>query len=535
MANQIVWAARSDNGSFNARYSPNGLAPGIALQSSATAAPLFEADAAAIGGNRWNMDRGSALNRILSYSAKGIFNTQTISVLMRVQIPVAGLLGIFELNGASSFGANQFTVFWSTNNWQATVKQANGLAGVNNATIVTSAPTTAVYLDIVWTWDGTTTANAFKLYVNASNIGSVTSSQAWAASKDPLLTDYLAIGGVSGVNSVRMYFNECVVWNYVINPASVQLTTGLGSLNGASRTAFVDVASFDGSINTDPGISNVRNATAYEIQGVPLTGNMVEPTAAQVQVGVTFGSNSGLTGTYNGSDRWSDPGVGNVKVGVQYKANSTTNNETGTYTGADRWSDPGQANVLSGVSYLANTVNETGTLVSTDPGVGNVRSGTSYSINSAAKTGTLGPFGSTDPGIANVRLGTVYSINGASLTGTLGPYGAVDPGIGNVRLGQVYSINGVPLTGTLGPYGSADPGVENVLDGTDYAINGENLVGELGPFGSTDPGIDNVTIGVEYDINGEDLVGTRQTVTNVLQSATLVGQDSAAILEGSDD
>lgn len=36
--------------------------------------------------------------------------------------------------------------------------------------------------------------------------------------------------------------------------------------------------------------------------------------------------------TYNGSDRWSDPGEVYVNAGVQYKANSTTNNKTGTST-----------------------------------------------------------------------------------------------------------------------------------------------------------------------------------------------------------
>ena len=55
------------------------------------------------------------------------------------------------------------------------------------------------------------------------------------------------------------------------------------------------------------------------------------PTEAQTKTGVTFYQSDVLkTGTYDGSDRWTDPGESNVSNGVAYKANSTTNNKTGT-------------------------------------------------------------------------------------------------------------------------------------------------------------------------------------------------------------
>lgn len=56
-----------------------------------------------------------------------------------------------------------------------------------------------------------------------------------------------------------------------------------------------------------------------------------DPGIANVKTGTTYGfGGSSLTGTYDGSDRWTDPGFANVLSGVQYKANSTTNNRTGT-------------------------------------------------------------------------------------------------------------------------------------------------------------------------------------------------------------
>ena len=141
---------------------------------------------------------------------------------------------------------------------------------------------------------------------------------------------------------------------------------------------------------TDPGVANVRAGTTYNFAnpGAPnRTGTMDLPAASNVHVGVQFDGAS-KTGSYDGSDRWSDPGVDNVYLGVQYKANSPTNNRTGvqdspepddvrigvvydhatkvgTYDGSDRWTDPGAPAVLNGVPYKANgvTPNRTGSLV----------------------------------------------------------------------------------------------------------------------------------------------------------------------------
>lgn len=68
---------------------------------------------------------------------------------------------------------------------------------------------------------------------------------------------------------------------------------------------------------------------------------------ADVKIGVDRGD--GNLGTYDGSDRWSDAGESNVKFGVQYKANSLTNNKTGNRT------DANPTNVKTGTgTYGAN-------------------------------------------------------------------------------------------------------------------------------------------------------------------------------------
>jgi hypothetical protein len=131
---------------------------------------------------------------------------------------------------------------------------------------------------------------------------------------------------------------------------------------------------------SDPGVANVISPTTYNANAVGKTGTYVGPTTSTVEVGTTYGASSGLTGTYNGSNLWSDPGVANVLSTVSYQVNSATANETGTYvspatsivetgstygpssgltgiyTGANRWSDPGAMNVRSGTVYQANSL-----------------------------------------------------------------------------------------------------------------------------------------------------------------------------------
>ena len=74
-----------------------------------------------------------------------------------------------------------------------------------------------------------------------------------------------------------------------------------------------------------------------------ITGLYSAPTASNVKTGVSFGVAD--TGTYDGSDRWTDPGEDNVRNATAYKANSTSNNKTGNVR------IPAEADVKSGVVY----------------------------------------------------------------------------------------------------------------------------------------------------------------------------------------
>jgi hypothetical protein len=108
-----------------------------------------------------------------------------------------------------------------------------------------------------------------------------------------------------------------------------------------------DLVDFGSDLFTDPGVSNVLVGVDYKNNSATnnRTGTVTLPTTGNVKTGITYGASLGQTGTYDGSDRWTDPGVANVLAGVDYKANSTSNNRTGTVT------LPGVGNVKSGVTF----------------------------------------------------------------------------------------------------------------------------------------------------------------------------------------
>jgi hypothetical protein len=165
---------------------------------------------------------------------------------------------------------------------------------------------------------------------------------------------------------------------------------------------------------SDPGEPNVRLGTAYKFASPTnnKTGTARIPTVGNVKIGYLYDDADSLTGTYDGSDRWTDPAESNVRLSIAYKANSTTNNKTGnarippiaqvkigtiydssdsltgTYDGSERYTDLNQANVLTGITSRYNTTgsdNRTGTLIS--PTVAQIWS---EDLTSYATTGTAG-------------------------------------------------------------------------------------------------------------------------------------------------
>jgi len=155
--------------------------------------------------------------------------------------------------------------------------------------------------------------------------------------------------------------------------------TPLGELMESTEFSFTTAVS---DAYSDPGVDNVRLGTAYKFNSLTdnRTGTVRVPGASNVKTGFVYESNDSVTGTYDGSDRWTDPGDNNVRLGTAYKANSTSNNktgrvtvpaasavkvgtafetdaaQTGTYDGSERYTDVDEDVVVSGFNYRYNSL-----------------------------------------------------------------------------------------------------------------------------------------------------------------------------------
>ena len=246
----ITFAVRGD--SLTPRFNGAG-GPGYGLAGQTT---TVESDGTAIGGSVLDMDLGALNNMQVVYN--GVDNwpaTRACSVLIRAKFgTLTGAIGLFNCSAATRSCNGQLSLYINSSDFKAYMRNAGGSLGINNATISTHGMSTATWHDIVVTYTGTNSSNGFTVYVDGSSVGSLTSSTSWDATRKKVHSG-LEIGrGGDNVNNTQMLVNEFVLWDEVITPTSVGLTSGTGSLNGSSRTAFVDVAAKDGSASGGPSL-----------------------------------------------------------------------------------------------------------------------------------------------------------------------------------------------------------------------------------------------------------------------------------------
>lgn len=131
-----------------------------------------------------------------------------------------------------------------------------------------------------------------------------------------------------------------------INTGSDNFMIEVGSPLNISSSNYIGARGPDyANSYSDPGVANVASGINYKYGSTTnnRTGTLVVPpllAVGNVKIGVDRGD--GQLGIYDGSDRWSDPGINNVAFGIVWKANSLTNNRNGNRT------DANPANVLAG-------------------------------------------------------------------------------------------------------------------------------------------------------------------------------------------
>lgn len=268
----IVFAVRGN--SFDARYSTGGKTPFKFNPTQITTA------AAGLSGTVY--DFSSTQSKFVSWSGyKNTPNSRVISVLLRCAPLYTGTPAANRALWALTSGHNSASLIIPLMEMRHLTSGNLTMLGKNEAGATTMnsgaawSPTSGTYYDLVFTWDGNTTANAVKIYVDATLLSQATAAAAMASGW--VNTDWrdITVGSTPNVSVGIMNVDEFVIWDTVIDPTSVALVGGTGALDGAARTALVDASSFDGQSNSAPATGNVRKGISFTVAGTTSTGTMI--------------------------------------------------------------------------------------------------------------------------------------------------------------------------------------------------------------------------------------------------------------------
>lgn len=268
----LIFAARGD--SLDARYA-GGEKTGIQMGASFA----VTADATAISGSAYV---AAANNTPKTIIWQGPGNTPTgtaISLHQRFKTGYAGsptasrpVLPYLLINGGR-FGRLEIS-HNSAGNIAALLANEAGTTIVNT-TFGLWAPVATTWYDIVLTWDYSNTAN-LKLYIDGVLLGTITPTAAMSA---VLWNEICLSGGIIAVNYNGASIDGIHIWDEVINPTSVTLDSGTGSLNGASRTSQIAATSFEGNHWTALTADKIKSGETQYQAGSLVTGTYSETPA----------------------------------------------------------------------------------------------------------------------------------------------------------------------------------------------------------------------------------------------------------------
>lgn len=323
----ITFAVRGD--SLDARYSTAGKTP---ARLGALAPPEVTTDEPGINGVN-SIDLAGAFLTFRGLNYIGRENTPSVatrSVLIRVKFAsLSSTMGLFYMGGSNRSETNGFGARVEATP-EIRVYVANESGQIDNGITSSSGLGTTNWHDIVFTWDGTTSANGLKVYVDGVEKLSDTMSRSLPTydTNQQNACSNIVIGPCSpgAAQNVHFYVDEFVVWDEVIDPTSVTLTSGSGSLNGSSRSTYVEVDALDAKNNTFPTEVQVESGVTWIQQGVEKTGTLSTPTLPDendVRLGVEYGQSADLkTGALNtNTSNAYEVEVGDNEVEVKVRTN----------------------------------------------------------------------------------------------------------------------------------------------------------------------------------------------------------------------
>jgi len=374
----IVFALRGT--SLDAYRSFSGKSPGLFYNDS-NGAPAVASDGGAFGGSAINLNLASGTaNRGLIYTGlNNLSNNAAFAILIRYAPNYTGSpaqnRSLWQVtSGLTSTGFGTMRMYHTTAGklhlWIS--RCSDGLDCTDAATTASFSPTSGTYYDIMFSWDGTGSANTMKFSVNGAELETRSPASSRARSgQDVKFTPGLIIGGNYNQAGLNGKLSEFIVWD---NAEPHTYT---------ARTDFLSTTAFDGLSNTDPGIANVRLSTGYVIAGTSYTGTAAIPSAANVRSGTAVGSTTGSlvvpaaadvrigTSVDASTGLLNLPSESNVRSGVSYdngtktgsfvaienqaadvKHGVTASDGVGTYRGYDIWQSVDAGDLASGVSVL---------------------------------------------------------------------------------------------------------------------------------------------------------------------------------------
>lgn len=370
----VKFALRGDN--TTARFGFSGNVP-LPIYTSGDTPPASISNGAAgvFGGTTIALNAGTAVQQKgLNFPSRNNFSANpAFSILMRI-VPgftsgaMGGTIGLLVMNQPTTQGGwvITFADLRITTSSTLTFRLFNPSTTQVN---VTSSPfdfTAGVPTDIMIVWDGTTLSFVQDgTIVSQSDPGDPSFQAVWTLWCDML------IGLSPGDQNLNVHsdfeINEFVLFD------------DAEAIPYAPRTDFIPCAAFDGTVNSDPGISNVRLATGYEINGTSLVGTAAIPAAFDVRLGVAVGGGAGTCavpttgqtmhgvavdvfgiGTYRGYDLWDAVTAGELEHGIT--VNQDGAQVVGIYRGADLWTAVNPVNLRAGITALQDGVTVVGLL-----------------------------------------------------------------------------------------------------------------------------------------------------------------------------
>lgn len=237
----IVFALRGD--SLTARYAPGGGTPST-LGATANLPVVNSTQAGINGSTSISFNENGAQRRSLHYPTHGNLPlTGDLTVLMRLYVTdPAQNLGFFRLGLGGRTPIHGYNFYINTSNqfrFYQYSKDGSQDAIFSNLPFLTAN----TWHDIVVRYRGDLTALGSDIYLDGTLDKQQNPVNDMSDFSDNKNAVDLCIGYVSdSFDTSNYYVDEVVIWDEIINPASVALTSGTGSLNGASRTAYVDVS-----------------------------------------------------------------------------------------------------------------------------------------------------------------------------------------------------------------------------------------------------------------------------------------------------